>query len=123
MRTMDIVNIPPLHPCARQLEPSRAGLNNKRTRSWVERNDTDGQADEGHEQARVDPEAKIEETETLMEEPIMKENEQGMVDVEPMPVSEDPMSIREDLVPIREDPVLVKEDPMPIREGARGNHG
>ncbi|MCO5614506.1 hypothetical protein L7F22_068789 [Adiantum nelumboides] len=123
MRTMDILNIPPLHPRARQTEPSRARLNNKRTQSWVKRNDTDGQAaegheqaNEGHEQARVDPEVVIEETETLMEEPIMKENEQGMEDAELVPISEDPMPVRKDLVHVREDHVPIREDPMPIRE-------
>ncbi|MCO5589241.1 hypothetical protein L7F22_043207 [Adiantum nelumboides] len=60
MRTMDILNIPPLHPRARQTEPSRTELNRRSTQSRVERNAKDGQADEGHEQVRV-----IEETKTV----------------------------------------------------------
>ncbi|MCO5550345.1 hypothetical protein L7F22_003829 [Adiantum nelumboides] len=49
VRTMNILNIPPLHPCARQTEPARANLNSKSTRSRVKKNSIDGQADEGHE--------------------------------------------------------------------------
>ncbi|MCO5592591.1 hypothetical protein L7F22_046594 [Adiantum nelumboides] len=70
MRTMNILNIPPLHACARQIEPTRDNLKSKSTRSQVKRNSRDGQADEGHEQVRV-----IEETKSVMEEPIMQENE------------------------------------------------
>ncbi|MCO5560730.1 hypothetical protein L7F22_014350 [Adiantum nelumboides] len=51
-----------------------------------------------------------------MEEPIMKENEQGMEDAEPVLVSEDHAPIREDPVPVREDPLPVREDPMLVRE-------
>ncbi|MCO5583482.1 hypothetical protein L7F22_037393 [Adiantum nelumboides] len=49
MITMNILNIPPLHPRARQIEPSRDSSNSKSTRSRVERNSRDGQVDEGHE--------------------------------------------------------------------------
>ncbi|MCO5564791.1 hypothetical protein L7F22_018459, partial [Adiantum nelumboides] len=104
MRTMNILNIPPLHPCARQTEPTRANLNNKSTRSRVKRNSKDGQANEGHEQVRV-----IQETETVMEEPIMQENKQNMEDVEHVPVSEAPVPVREDVVPAMKDPTQERQ--------------
>ncbi|MCO5600838.1 hypothetical protein L7F22_054953 [Adiantum nelumboides] len=119
MRTMNILNITPLHPCAQQTEPTRANLNKRSTRSRVKRNSKDGQADEGHEQVRV-----IEEIEIVLEEPIMQENEQNMEDAEHVPVS-DPMSLSESVPiseptplsePISEAPMLVREDAMPVME-------
>ncbi|MCO5553089.1 hypothetical protein L7F22_006610 [Adiantum nelumboides] len=119
MRTMNILNIPPLYPCARQTEPTRANLNSKSTRSRVKRNSKDGQADEGHEQVRV-----IEEREIVMEEPIMQENEQNMEHAEhvsvsePAPVSE-PLPVSE-TAPVSE-PLLISEpapvsEPLPVSE-------
>ncbi|MCO5579183.1 hypothetical protein L7F22_033036 [Adiantum nelumboides] len=108
-----------------EIEPSRAELNSRSTRSRVERNSKDGHANEGHEQVKV-----IEKIEIVMEEPIMQENEQGMEDAdlvlvrelvsEPVPISEPvskaPVLGSEDVVPAINDPVPTREDPVPLRE-------
>ncbi|MCO5609086.1 hypothetical protein L7F22_063308, partial [Adiantum nelumboides] len=77
----------------------------------VKRNSKDGKVDEGHEQVRV-----IEETETVMEEPIMHKNEQNMEDAEHVFVSE-PAPVSEPLLVSQ----LVSEtapvsEPLPVNE-------